>query len=66
MSATDKAQEYLKQLSPHIKQREAASVMRDLIAENDRLRELLRRALVVIERADAKTCLEVEIRRVFE
>ena len=63
MNATDQAKAFLHQLSPHIKQREAARLMRDLISENDRLRELLSRALVVIERADVRTCLEVEIRK---
>ena len=52
-----------------------AAVMADFIevaqklsvvrAENDRLRELLRRALVVIERAEP-TCLEQEIRSALE
>lgn len=45
MTATDKAKAYLKQLAPHVRDREAASVIRDLIAENDGQRDMIIRAI---------------------
>ena len=44
----------------------AVGVVAETRRENDRLRELLRRALVVIELADVQTCLEVEIRKALD
>ena len=41
MTATDRAKAYLAQLAPHIKGREAAEVIRELIEENDRQRDLI-------------------------
>lgn len=75
MTATIRAKAYLEQLAPHVRQREAARVIRELIAEVDALRierlrrrigidedeESLIRAIVAISRAIADSPGEVRI-----
>ena len=69
MTATEQAKAYLATLAPHVRDRKAASVIRELVEENDRQRDLLSRAMVAIGTASIGkplTYVEEDIRRVLE